>query len=81
MALVKFLLIFLAVFYALRLIGRWVIGSWIRRVQNAYGTPQTRGASREKRMREGEVKVSGRPADSRKINDNIGDYVDYEEIP
>jgi hypothetical protein len=77
----KFLLIFLAVFYVLRLIGRWLLGSWIRSVQREYGQAQARGASREKKMREGDVKVSGTVTGNRKVNDKIGDYVDFEEVP
>lgn len=81
MALLKFLLIFVAVVYVLRLVGRWLIGSWFRRMQRAYGQPQAGGASRGKTMREGEVKVSGTATGNRKVNEKIGDYVDFEEVP
>jgi hypothetical protein len=79
MVFIKFLLIFLAVFYLLRLVGRWLLGSWIRSVQRQYG--QAQGASREKKMREGDVKVSGTVTGNRKVNEKIGDYVDFEEVP
>lgn len=80
MAVVKFLLIVIAVVYAIRLVGRWLLGSWIRRVQKEYGAaPQ--GRPRERAMREGEVRVSGQPASGgKRVNDKIGDYVDYEEV-
>ncbi len=81
MALLKFLLIFVAVVYVLRLVGRWMLGSFVRRMQREYGQPQARGASRERTMREGEVKVSGTATASRKVNEKIGDYVDFEEMP
>jgi hypothetical protein len=83
MAFVKFLLIVFAVVCVLRLVGRWLIGSWIRSVQKAYGQPRSQAQERPRgrAMREGEVKVSGTATAGRKVNDRIGDYVDYEEIP
>jgi len=81
MAVVKFLLIVIAVVYAIRLIGRWLLGAWIRRVQKAYGTA-AEGRPRERAMREGEVRVSGQSAErGKRVNEKIGDYVDYEEVP
>jgi hypothetical protein len=81
MAFFKFLLIVVAVLYVLRLVGRWLIGSWIRSVQEAHGQARAQGRPRGRAVREGEVKVSGTATASRKVNDRIGDYIDYEEIP
>ena len=85
MGFIRFLLIFLAVFYGLQLIGRWLIKRWVRRVQQTQGqaqNQQSRGAqSRRRKMQEGDVEVSSTSAPRKQVNEKIGDYVDFEEVP
>ena len=94
MRLIKFILVALLVFYLLgwigRLLFRWWIGRLQRDMQKKFGEgggtyyrqyTWGRGARPEKPAPEGEVKVSGRVDPGRKrVNEKVGDYVDYEEV-
>ena len=77
----------IAGFYLAGLFGRLLLGWWIRKKQREFGdggfartyTLGSRNASKPKP--EGDVTISrAQAAPPKKINQNVGDYVDYEEI-
>lgn len=78
----------IAGFYLAGLLGRLLLGYWIRKKQKEFGgggftRTYTWGGRREAsgRKPEGDVTVSRTQASpEKKINRNVGDYVDYEEI-
>ena len=83
MGFLKFLFIVILIYYLLRLIGRYVmpylISVFIRRAQDRMmgndGTQQKRA------KKEGEVSIDSAPKKSTKASkENLGDYVDFEEI-
>ncbi|MDR0954920.1 MAG: DUF4834 family protein [Rikenellaceae bacterium] len=76
--------IFLIVgFYLLQ----WIVRLWlrrkvakIRREMGEQGAAWGDNRTTDQRMREGEVRVEPRKAPRRKVNERIGDYVEYEEV-
>ena len=80
MVFLKILFFIFAFFYLLqwgvRLLFRWKLRS-MQREMNSRAQPRPRGRRAPK---EGEVHVDTGTVRDRKINDRIGDYVEYEEI-
>jgi hypothetical protein len=73
--------------YLLRWLFRQWLGRRMREIQRQMENSGTQGyyrtTSREKRERkprEGEIKVETGTAPGKKVNDRIGDYVEYEEV-
>ena len=78
-------------FYLLGWIGRWALTAWLRKKQREFAsgadpfsrvyTWGTRSGARPSRPQsEGNVTVSEAEPQEKKINKNVGDYVDYEEV-
>ncbi len=80
--LIKTIAIIFAVYYGLKLIGRyvfpWLLKRFINKQQEKFYNQTQSGNSRTERQ-EGEVKITGAPQRSSK-KDDLGEYVDYEEI-
>jgi len=79
----------IAGFYLAGLLGRLLLGHWIRKKQREFGeggfsrtyTWSTGRRDASERKTEGDVTVSRTQASpEKKINRDVGDYVDYEEI-
>jgi hypothetical protein len=78
-----FLLILFATFYLLQAIARLWFRRKVAKIQRemgAQGTSRSNNTTSGRRMREGEVRVEPRKAPRRKVNERIGDYVEYEEV-
>ncbi|MBU1371095.1 MAG: DUF4834 family protein [Bacteroidetes bacterium] len=77
-----FLFIFwvLFIFYAFRLFLRyvlpWIIGRYIRKMQDKMGQSQNKNS----RQKEGEVKLNYKESEHSRVDPDIGEYVDFEEI-
>lgn len=97
MGVIKFILIFLLVFYLLGFIGRLLFRMWIGKIQRdiqqqAGGNPRggfyrqytwggnNRQTRQEQQEPEGEIRVTDKGTQHKKINEKIGDYIDYEEV-
>jgi hypothetical protein len=83
MGFLVFLFILIVVFYLLPAIVRlWLRRkvAKIRREMGDQGAAWGDNATTDRRMREGEVRVEPRKATRRKVNERIGDYVEYEEV-
>ncbi len=95
MALIKFLLIVVLVVYLIGFVGRLLFRMWIRKIRKefigsggngpagSYYRQYTWGKSgenRKKEQKEGEVQVRAGNSPRQRINREIGDYVDYEEV-
>ncbi len=91
--LLKFIFIFVAVVYVLGLIGRLLLGRWVKKAQRDFQqNPQggggfyrqyTFGGNRQQQQRpakEGEIKITDAPAKEKKVSREIGEYVDFEEM-
>ncbi|MDA3943989.1 MAG: hypothetical protein PF694_10675 [Bacteroidetes bacterium] len=77
-----FLFIFwvLFIFYAFRLFLRyvlpWIIGRYIRKMQDKMGQSQ----NKNNQQKEGEVKLNYKESEHSRVDPDIGEYVDFEEI-
>ena len=77
MALLRFLFIFFLVSYVIYLIGKWWLGWKIKKMKKDF---EARGTSQQNHRKEGDVHVDFNPGSKKIINDDDGDYVDFEEV-
>lgn len=85
----SFIVVTILVFYLIGVLGRALLGYWIRKKQKEFaqggGNPffqwRTSGAPRPKAGRpEGEITVEQTRVSQRKVKGGVGDYVEYEEV-
>lgn len=69
------LLIFVGVYYAFRLIFRMLIPFLLKRMAKKYQGNNTTNTQRKT----GDVHIN-RDSNKKKSSDNLGEYVDYEEV-
>lgn len=93
---IEFIILTIIGFYLLGWIGKKLLGWWIMRKQRQFadqfgqgrgftytwGNKQGAGGTNAKgpRNKEGEVHVQQTQASHKKVNRNVGDYVEYEEV-
>lgn len=73
----KTIFIIVLVYYAITFINRFFLNRFVRRVQKV--REEQRKAS-SNRKREGDVTIDSNRQGGKKINKDMGDYIDYEEI-
>lgn len=73
MALARFILILLIIFFIIRLITRFVLKKYIKNMQKRYEDHQNN-------KDEGDVTIKSSSGSDKKIDNDVGDYVDYEEV-
>lgn len=94
--LISFILISLIVYYVLRWLAPKLLGLWLLRKQRQFadqfgqgkgftytwgGPKQNAGGTKsENRKKEGEVRIERTQTAQKKVNRNVGDYVEYEEV-
>ena len=80
----RVILIILLIYYGLKLIFRWfgpMILKWLlRRVGKKFGQNFSNFNPNAQREKEGEITIDKKPKNTRKSNNDVGEYVDYEEI-
>lgn len=76
---IKFIIIFILIFWAIRILLRFVFPLILREL---FGTAQQQSNGQSRRSRpEGTISIDYIPKKERKGNtDKLGDFVDYEEI-
>jgi len=70
-------------FYTLSLVGRVILGTWVRRRQHEFNEERqryTRAARDKARRSEGRVTIRDTRTERKRVEENVGEYVDYEEI-
>lgn len=72
----KFLLILLLIFILIRIVTRYAFRSYVKNVQRNFEESKNRYNQRP----EGDVKINTKAKQSKKINKDEGDYVDFEEV-
>lgn len=75
MAILRFLLIFFLVIILISYIVRILARIFFKRIQRDFNQQQG-----YKNRPEGDVTVSSPPKQSKIVDKNVGDYVDYEEV-
>ena len=83
MGLIKTLLVILLIYYAFkfffRLFGPLLMKKAVDKMQQK-ATQQFGGAQQATDIKEGETIIDKKPSNNRKIKNDVGDYVDFEEI-
>ncbi len=78
MQLLRTLLIIIIIYYLAKLFARYVLpliaGYFVKRTMNKFNEAQ-----QPKPKKNGEIHVESKP-DNKQVSDNMGEYVDYEEI-
>ena len=81
---IRVVLIILLIYFGLKLIFRWLgpllLKYFLRKVGKKFEQQFSRSAPGQQRKKEGEVSIERKPKKSRKSNDDVGEYIDYEEI-
>ena len=83
MGLLRTIAIILIVYYAFKLIGRYILPLFVKRmvdnVEKKY-KDQQQNFSRDENAKVGETVIDKKPSQAKGSNKDVGDYVDYEEI-
>lgn len=83
---IKVILIFLLVYFGLKIIIRFFGPMILRFVMKRIGKHiskkfyQQQNGTSKKKSREGDISIEKPPKKKRKNNNDVGEYVDYEEI-
>ncbi|MET2985684.1 DUF4834 family protein [Aureibaculum conchae] len=81
---IRTILIILAIYYALKIIGRYVfpifMNKMMQNVEKKFNEQQGRTASQNQNVKEGETVIDKTPNANSKSNSDVGEYVDYEDV-
>ncbi|MDY7396598.1 DUF4834 family protein [Aureibaculum sp. 2210JD6-5] len=84
MGILRTILIILVVYYALKIIGRFVFPIFMKKMMNnvekKFNEQQGRTTTKNENVKEGETVVDKAPNTNIKSNNDVGEYVDYEEV-
>ena len=75
MALARFILILLLIFLVIRLITRFIVKRYLKNMQKRYEDQH-----HQNNKNEGDVTIKTSSGGGKKIDNDVGDYVDYEEV-
>lgn len=76
LAFLRFVLIAILVIYAVGFIFRLLLRFYIKRMGKRYGW----NAQESEQRPEGDIEVKGNRPQSKKVDKDLGEYVDYEEV-
>jgi len=76
MALARFILILFIIFFLIRIITRFILKKYVKNMQNQYRDPH----HQTQQKKEGDVTIKSSSKHNKKIDHDVGDYVDYEEV-
>ena len=84
MSLIRTILIIVLIYYAFKLIARWIFPLFFKKmmktVEKKFNEQQQRGSTDQPPIKEGETVIDKAPRQTKNINDDAGEYIDYEEI-
>ena len=85
MTLIRTILIFILIYYAFRIIVRYLLPyfakRWVQKAQENFQRQQGYVDPEEAKEREGEVNIKSKPTTSpENSKKDLGDYVEFEEI-
>lgn len=75
-AFARFLLILFIVFFIIRVVTRYFLKSYFTKMQRNFEDQQ----SQYQNKKEGDVTLNAKTTKGKKVNNDAGDYVDYEEV-
>ncbi|MDY6800001.1 MAG: hypothetical protein SVU94_02105 [Bacteroidota bacterium] len=76
MALARFILILFIIFFLIRVVTRFILKKYVKNMQNQYKDSH----HQTQQKKEGDVTIKSSSKQNKKIDDDIGDYIDYEEV-
>ncbi len=76
MGILRTIVIIVAVYYLITLINRYIINRYIRRVQDVRNEYE----GRRNRKKEGEVTLHHTGEKKKRIQEDVGEYIPYEEV-
>ena len=79
--LIRTLLIFAAIYYGFKLFAKYIAPFLLKRAASKFEEKvrnQQKPAEEERKV--GETVIAKKPGSSKTSNDNVGEYVDYEEV-
>lgn len=86
MGLLRTLAIIVIIYYAIKLIGRFIlplfVGKIVDNVEKKMKEQQQQYQDRQEKStgKVGDTVIAKKPSDYKEGNKNVGDYVDYEEV-
>ena len=84
MNLIRTILIIVLIYYALKMIGRFafplLLKKMMRNVEKKFNQQGQGSPSNQPPVKEGETVIDKTPNQAKKSNDDVGEYVDYEEV-
>jgi uncharacterized protein involved in cysteine biosynthesis len=82
MGLLRTIAILIIIYYALKIIGKYIMPLFIKKVvsnvEKKYKQQQEQ--QQEPNGKVGETVIAKKPPEPKESNKNVGDYVDYEEV-
>ncbi|PID69855.1 MAG: DUF4834 domain-containing protein [Flavobacteriales bacterium] len=83
MNLLRTILVILVIYYLIRFISRYVmpliLKKMVNNVEKKFNQQTRQYQSDDRNFKEGETIIDKKPRE-RRSNDNVGEYVDYEEV-
>lgn len=83
MGLLRTIAIILIVYYAFKFIGKYILPLFVKRmvdnVEKKY-KEQQQNQGQDENVKVGETVIAKKPSNTKEINKDVGDYVDYEEL-
>jgi len=81
---IRTILILALIYYAFKIIGRYVfpliLKKMMGKVEKKFNEQQHRKTSNQQPVKEGETVIDKTPNQAKKTNDQVGEYVDYEDV-
>ena len=82
--LIRTILIIGLIYYAFKIIGKYVfpifLKKMMRNVEKKFNQQGQRNPANEPLAKEGETIIDKTPNQTKRSNDDVGEYVDYEEV-
>jgi len=78
------ILIIILIYYAFKIIGRFVFPLFLKKmmgnVEKKFNEEQHRNSTDQQHVKEGETIIDKTPNQTKRSNDDAGEYIDYEEV-
>jgi hypothetical protein len=71
------------IYYGLKIIGRYVFPIFLKKILNNVeqkAREQQENQAPKDNIKEGETVIDKRPSQNKESNNNVGEYIDYEEV-
>ncbi len=81
---IRTILIIVLIYYAFKIIGRFLFPIFLKKmmgkVEKKFNEQQRGNSTNNQHVKEGETVIDKTPNQAKKSNDDVGEYVDYEDV-